>query len=161
METHASFIPKQLAQIQRFFDTHFEYVDVPNILGFICPSSTTNPTTTNTLTLFQLPNIPWNLTRDAPFPLWLWPSLKVGFKDTAFTPSTLSSAEPSRQMMWHGLKVELSILKHWPSHWYLDMRQECRTFKSIASRPCDWLLLVLAMRTQGASSTKTDGNIDL
>ena len=64
METHTSFIPKQLAQIHRFFDTHIEYVDVLNIPEFICP-----PSTTNTSTLFQLPNIPWNLTHDALFPL--------------------------------------------------------------------------------------------
>ena len=42
----------------------------------------------------------------------------------------------------------------------LVMRQEYRTFKSVASRPCDWLLLVLAMRVRGASLTKTDGKID-
>jgi hypothetical protein len=52
-------------------------------------------------------------------------------------------------------------LKHRPSHWYLDMRQEGRTFESVASYPCDWLLLVLAMRAQGASSTKTNGKIDV
>ena len=46
-----------------------------------------------------------------------------------------------------------------PSHRYLEMRQECRTFESVASGPCDWLLLVLAMRAQGASLTKTDGKI--
>ena len=60
----------------------------------------------------------------------------------AFTPSTLFSAEPSWQMTWHGLEVEVLSLEHRPSHWYLDMRQECRTFKSVASRSCDWLLLV-------------------
>ena len=63
-------------------------------------------------------------------------------------------------MMWRGLKVEVLSLKHLPSHQYLDMRQECRTSKSVASRFCDWLLLVLAMRAQGASLTKTDGKID-
>jgi hypothetical protein len=62
-------------------------------------------------------------------------------------------------MMWHGLKVEVLSLKHRPSHQYLDMRQEYRTSKSIASRSCDWLLLVLAMRPLGASLTKTDGKI--
>jgi hypothetical protein len=62
-------------------------------------------------------------------------------------------------MMWHGLKVRVLSLKHLPSHWYLDMRQEYRTFKSVATRPCDWLLLVLAMRAQGAPLTKTDGKI--
>ena len=40
------------------------------------------------------------------------------------------------------------------------MMQECRTFESVTSRPCDWLPLVLAMRAQGASSTKTNGEID-
>jgi len=30
---------------------------------------------------------------------------KIGSKIKAFTPSALSSAEPSWQMMWHGLKV--------------------------------------------------------
>jgi hypothetical protein len=74
----------------------------------------------------------------------------------AFAPSTLSSAEPSWQKMWHGLEVEVLSLKHRPSHRYLDMRQEPRTFKSVASRPCDWLLLVLAMRARGAPLTKTD-----
>ena len=48
-------------------------------------------------------------------------------------------------------KVEVFILQHRPSRRYLDMRQECRTFKSVASRPCDWLLLVLAM-SQGSRS---------
>ena len=81
-------------------------------------------------------------------------------KNTAFTPSVLSSAEPSWQMMWPGLKVEVLSLKHRPSHQYLDMRQECRTYKSVASRPCDWLFLVLAMRAWGAPLTKTDGKID-
>ena len=60
-------------------------------------------------------------------------------------------------MMWHGLKVEVLSLKHRPSHRYLDMRQECRTFET---QGCDWLLLVLAMRARGASLTKTDGKID-
>ena len=59
--------------------------------------------------------------------------------------------------MWHGLKVEVLSLKDQSSHQYLDMRQEYRTFKSVASRPCDWLLLVLAMRAWGASLRKTDG----
>jgi hypothetical protein len=40
------------------------------------------------------------------------------------------------------------------------MRQEYRTLKSVASHPCDWLLLLLTMRAQGASLTKTDGKID-
>ena len=63
-------------------------------------------------------------------------------------------------MMWHGLKVEVLSLKHRPSHQYLDMRQECRTSKSVAPRSCDWLLLVLAMRARGAPLAKTDGKID-
>jgi hypothetical protein len=50
-------------------------------------------------------------------------SLKLGSKNTAFTPSTLASAEPSWQMTWHGWKVEVLSLKHRPSHRYLDMRQ--------------------------------------
>ena len=62
--------------------------------------------------------------------------------------------------MWHGLKVEVLSLKHRFSHRYLYSRQECRTFKSVASRPCDWLLLVLTMRARGATLTKTDGKID-
>jgi hypothetical protein len=72
----------------------------------------------------------------------------------------MSSLEPSWQMTWHGFKVEVLRLKHRPSHQYPDMRQECRTFKSVATCPCDWLPLVLAMRVQGASLTKTDGKID-
>ena len=63
-------------------------------------------------------------------------------------------------MMWHGLKVEVLSLKHQPSRQYIDMRQERRAFQSVASSPCDWLLLVLAMRAQGTPSTKTDGKID-
>ena len=63
-------------------------------------------------------------------------------------------------MMWYGLKMEVLSLKPQPSHQYLDMRQECRIFKSVASRPCDWLFLVLATRARGASLTKTDGKID-
>jgi hypothetical protein len=59
--------------------------------------------------------------------------------------------------MWHGLKVEVLSLNYRPSHWYLDMRQENRTSKSVASRLCDWLLLVLAIRPLGAPITKTDG----
>ena len=78
----------------------------------------------------------------------------------AFTPSTPSSPERGWQIMWHGLKVEVISLKHRPSHRYLDMRQECSTFKSVASCPYDWLLLVLAMRSRGPSLTKADGKID-
>ena len=70
----------------------------------------------------------------------------------AFTPSTLSSAEPSWQLMWHGLKVEALSLKHRPSHRYLDMRQECRTFKIVASRPCDWFAFSLSY--EGTPLTK-------
>ena len=51
-------------------------------------------------------------------------------------------------------------LRHQLSHRYLEMRQECRTFKSVASGPCDWLLLILAMRARGTPSTKNDGKID-
>ena len=49
---------------------------------------------------------------NAPFPLDFSLSLKVGSKNMAFTPSTLSSPEPGWQMMWHGLKVEALSLKH-------------------------------------------------
>ena len=77
---------------------------------------------------------------NAPFP----PDLKVGSNNPAFTPSTLSSAEPSWQMMWHGLKVQVLSLKHRPSYRYLNMRKEYRTFESVASRPCDWLLSSLS-----------------
>ena len=94
-----------------------------------------------------------------PLPTWLWLSLKVAFKNTAFTPSTLCSAKSSFQMMWHGLKKKVLSLKHWTSHRYLDMRHEHKTFKSVASCPCDSLLLVLAMRARGAPLTKTDGKI--
>jgi hypothetical protein len=76
----------------------------------------------------------------APFPLdFSLLRLKVGFNKPAFTPSTVSSAEPSRQMMWHGLKVEVLSLKHRPSHRCPNMRQEYRIFKSVTSCPCDWL----------------------
>jgi hypothetical protein len=43
------------------------------------------------------------------------------------------------------------------------MRQEYQTFKSVTSNSCDWLLLVLAMRAQGALTNKqknTNGKID-
>jgi hypothetical protein len=63
-------------------------------------------------------------------------------------------------MMWHGLQVEALSLKHRPSHWYLDIKQECRTFKSVTSHPCNWLLFGLAMRTRGAPLTKTNGKMD-
>ena len=63
-------------------------------------------------------------------------------KNTTFTPLTLSSAEPSGQMMWHHFKVEVLSLKHQPSHRYLDIRQECRSSKSVASHSCDWLFLI-------------------
>jgi hypothetical protein len=71
----------------------------------------------------------------------------------------MCGAEPSWQVMWHGSIVEILSLKHRPSHWFLDMRQECRTFKSVTSHPCDWLLLIFAMRAQGAPLTKTDGKL--
>ena len=61
----------------------------------------------------------------------------------AFTPSTLSGAEPSWQMMWHGLKVEVFSLKRRPSHRHLDVWQEYMTFESVASCPFDWLLFSL------------------
>ena len=62
--------------------------------------------------------------------------------------------------MWHGLTVEVLSLEHRLSHRILDMRQECRTSKSVALCSCDWLLLVLAIRARGAPLTKTDGKID-
>ena len=37
------------------------------------------------------------------------------------------------------------------------MRQEYRSSKSVASRSCDWLLLVLPIGARGAPLTKTDG----
>ena len=63
-------------------------------------------------------------------------------------------------MMWHCSKVEVLSFKHQPSHRYLHMRQEWRTSKSVLSRSCDWLLLVLAMRARGDPLTKTDGKKD-
>ena len=84
----------------------------------------------------------------------------MGSKNTALTPSTLSSPEPSWQIMWRGLKVEVFSLKHRPSDRYLDTRQECKTFKSVGSRPCDRLLLVLATRARGTPTTETDGKIE-
>jgi hypothetical protein len=39
------------------------------------------------------------------------------------------------------------------------MRQEYWTFKRVASNPCEWLLLVLAMRMRVALLTKTDGQV--
>ena len=78
----------------------------------------------------------------------------------AFTPSTLFSPEPSWQMMWHGFKMEVLSLKHRPSHWYLDMRQECMTFKSVSSCPCDWLLFTLSYEGTRSFINKTDGKID-
>ena len=87
--------------------------------------------------------------------------LKVGSNNPAFTPLTLSSSEPSWQMMRHGLKVEVLSLKHRPSHRYLNMRQEYRTFKSVASCPCDWLLFNLSYKGRRSSiKTKTNGKID-
>ena len=43
-------------------------------------------------------------------------------------------------MLSHGVN-----LKHGPSHWYLERRQE-----SVDSNPCDWLRLGMAMRVQEA-----------
>ena len=34
------------------------------------------------------------------------------------------------------------------------------TFKNVAFRPCDWLVLVLAMRARGATLIKTDAKLD-
>ena len=78
----------------------------------------------------------------------------------ALTPFTLSNPEPSRQRTWHVLKGEVLSLKHRPSLRYLEMRQECRTFKSAAPGPCDWLFLVLAMRARETSSIKTGNKMD-
>ena len=72
----------------------------------------------------------------------------------------LSNLKPSRQRMWHGLEVEVLSLEQQSSHGYLDMRRQCKTFKSVASRPCDWLVLVLAMRAREAPLTETVGKID-
>ena len=36
-------------------------------------------------------------------------------------------------MMWHALKAEVLSLKHRPSHWYLEIRQECMIFKRVLS----------------------------
>ena len=58
--------------------------------------------------------------------------------------------------MWHGLKVEVLSVEHRPSHRYLmDLRSipPILAFESVASCPCDWLLLVLAMRARGAPLT--------
>ena len=63
-------------------------------------------------------------------------------------------------MMCRGLKVEVLSLMHRTSHWYLDMMQECKTFKNVVFGPCDKLLLVLVMRAQKIPLTKTDGKID-
>ena len=85
-------------------------------------------------------------------PVWL------GFQKHNLHTPTLSSPERSWQMMLHGLKAEVLTLKHRPIHQYLEMRQECRTFKIVISNPCDWLLLGLAMRTRGTPFSKIDGN---
>ena len=81
----------------------------------------------------------------------------------AFTPSMLSSrAKLANEVAW--FKSRGLSLKHWSSHWYLEMRQECQTFKNVTSSPCDWLLLVLAIRAWGAPSINkqknTNGKID-
>ena len=41
----------------------------------------------------------------------------------------LSNPKPNWQRTWHGLKGEALSLTHQPSHWYLEMSQECRTFE--------------------------------
>ena len=64
-------------------------------------------------------------------------------------PTYLTFAKPKSRFRKPGLREVLS-LKHRLSHPYLNMRQECRTFKSVAPRPCGWLLLVLTIRAQGA-----------
>ena len=33
------------------------------------------------------------------------------------------------------------------------------TFQNVTSRPCDWLLLLLAMRARGGALTKADDKI--
>ena len=40
----------------------------------------------------------------------------------ASTSLLISSPEPSWQRTWYGLKTEVLSLKHWPYHWYLEMR---------------------------------------
>jgi hypothetical protein len=62
-------------------------------------------------------------------------------------------------MTWHGLEAEVLRLNHRPCHRYLDMRQEYRTSKGVASRPGDWLLLVLVVEPLRAALTKTDGKV--
>ena len=96
----------------------------------------------------------------APFPLDLTRTslgLKVRSKNMTSTQSLLSSPEPGWQRTWQGLKTEVVSLKHRPSHRYLEMGQECRTFKSVACGLCDWMLSDLAMR---APLTKIDGKVD-
>ena len=78
----------------------------------------------------------------------------------ASTPSLLYSPEPSWQPTWHafengGCKPQAPI-----PHQYVDMRQERRTFKSVASDSCDWLFSVLAIKVQGATFIKTNGKVD-
>ena len=95
-------------------------------------------------------------------------SLKVGSRNMAFTPSTLSSPKLSWQMTWHGLQVELYKPQAPTLPSILDMRQECRTlrqecrtFQSVASRPCDWLLFSLSYEdTRSFIDTKMDGKMD-
>ena len=100
---------------------------------------------------------------NAPFPLdfsWTSLSLKVRLKNMVSTPSLLSSPKPSWQLMRHGLLTEVLSFKHRSSNRYLEMSQECRTFRSIGSNPCDWLLLYIVMRAQRTSLTNTDGKVD-
>ena len=51
----------------------------------------------------------------------------------ASTPSLLSKPEPSWQMMWHGIQMEVLSLKHQLSHWYLEMSQEYTTFERVVT----------------------------
>ena len=63
--------------------------------------------------------------------------------------STLSRFESGWQTMWHGFKVEVLSLNHrpsLPSGIWTRGKNVARTFEIVASCPCDWLHLVLAMR---------------
>ena len=64
---------------------------------------------------------------------------------TTWPPQLLRTTR--RQQSW---AMFPAFFKHWLSHWYLKMTQECRTFKNVVSGPFDWLLLVLAMRQRSA-----------
>jgi hypothetical protein len=52
------------------------------------------------------------------------------------------------------LKVEVLSHKRRPAHRYLNMRQEYRAFKSVASRPCDGLLFSLGYEGTKSSINK-------